>query len=343
MGQENEIVFEDLHGVNEDQPVTVDLDAGKKDDGISRAPAAQAADVDDADDDSMEFEPLHSAPKGAEDDEPEEQAASKASEDDDYSKKVKARIERERRAKQKALDEAGYWKKQAEKLAKDTSERERKSIQSSIEQAVSAIDQVQIDLERAIEDGQTKEQVRLTNKLTDLKADKARAEYSLTDLSDSGNLQPFDGKVSPESTKDSNEADKWINGRSDWYRAAGFERQTRVANRIDKEVYKDGFDPNTPEYFEELDKRIKAQFPDLYDDDAQNGADSQQPAQRRKPQPVVAPVGGENSRQSNRGSKVELGEADFQNMRRFGLDVNDPKVLKEYARNKQEAESGDRR
>ena len=51
MGQENEIVFEDLHGIVEDESVTVDLDAATKDDGISRAPAVQAADDVAVDDD----------------------------------------------------------------------------------------------------------------------------------------------------------------------------------------------------------------------------------------------------------------------------------------------------
>jgi hypothetical protein len=55
MGQENEIVFEDLHGVNEDDPVTVDLDAATKDDGITRAPAEQAADDGDVNDDDYQL------------------------------------------------------------------------------------------------------------------------------------------------------------------------------------------------------------------------------------------------------------------------------------------------
>lgn len=344
MTQENDVIFEDLHGINEDEPVTVDLDVSKKDTGIERSPTGKVADDDAGDNDDYEFEALRSAPKEADGDDEKDVAASTGNdEDDDYSKKVKARIERERRATKKAREESDYWRQQAEKLAKDTSEREKASIERDIEQADSAIEQVQADLERAIEDGQSKEQVRLTNYLTDLKANKARAEFRLTDLSDSGNLQPFSDKVSPTPKTDESHANQWIEGRSEWYRAKGFERQTRVANRIDKEVYKDGFDPNTPEYFEELDKRIKAQFPDLYDDDTSSDEDSSPRQTRRPTRSPVAPVGGnEDRRQKSTGSKVELGEADFANMRRFGLDVNNPQVLKEYARNKREAERGDR-
>lgn len=348
MAQENEIVFEDLHGVNEDEPVTVDLDAATKDDGITRAPAEQAADDVAGEDDDYEFDGLRSAPKDdseeppAEPQEDEPKVASSDSEDDDYSKKVKARIERERRAKRKAQDEASYWREQAESLAKDTSSRAKDGLKRDIEQADSAIERTLADLDSAIEAGNTKDQVKLTNELTDLKAKKFGAEASLNDLPESGNLQPFDGKVSSAKEKDLSQADKWMDDRSDWYRATGFERQTRAANRLDKEVYNAGFDPNTPEYFEELDKRLKAQFPDLYDEIDTTAEDD--PPKRRATRTPVTPVGGNDTpRQRTSGSKVELGEADFANMRRFGLNTNDPNVLKEYARNKREAESEDRR
>jgi hypothetical protein len=347
MGQENEIVFEDLHGVNEDEPVTVDLDAATKDVGIQRTPADQAADDDAGDDDGFEFDGLRSANKD-DDESPADQsasddeAASSDSADDDYSKKVKARIERERRATRKARDEAGYWKGQAEKLAKDTSSRDKDNLKRDIEQTDSAIVRTLADLDGAIEGGNTKDQVRLTDELTDLKAKKYTAEVSLTDLPESGNLQPFDGKVAPTTSKDESEADKWMEGRSAWYRADGFERQTVAANRVDKEVFNAGFDPNTPEYFEELDKRLKVTFPDLYDD-ADTLADDDPPPRKASRTPVT-PVGGNDTRrQRTSGSKVELGESDFANMRRFGLDTNDPNVLREYARNKREADQGERR
>lgn len=345
MGHENEIVFEDLHGVNEDDPVTVDLDAATKDDGITRTPAEQAADVDDVNDDDYQFDGLRSAPiddESADPQEDEKVAASSDGEDDDYSKKVKARIDRERRAKRKAQDEASYWREQAETLAKDTSSQAKETLKRDIEQVDSAIEQTLASLDSAIEEGKTKDQVRLTNELTDLKARKFGAEANLNDLPEGGNLQPFDGKVSPSTAKDLSEADKWMGDRSDWYKAAGFERQTRAANRIDKEVFNAGYDPNTPEYFEELDKRLKVTFPELYDE-ADTLADDEPPPRKATRSPVT-PVGGNDTRrQRTSGSKVELGEADFANMRRFGLNTNDPNVLKEYARNKREADQGDNR
>lgn len=356
---EDNIVFEDLHGVHEDKPVTVDLDAATKDDGITRAPAGQAADDDAKDDDRVEFDDLRSARRDEDDDESDDDAAdakdakddkaSKGGEDDDYSKKVKARIDRERRAKTKERQRAEYWENQARQLAKERYDADKSAYERTIEQADSAMAQTEADLEKAIEDGQTKDQVRLTKRLSDLKAEKVLAESRLENLSPDGNVQPFDDKVSPKGGKSTPKklSDEWMDDRSDWYGARGFERQTRLANRIDKEVFKDGYDPSTPEYFEELDRRIKEREPSLYEDlDAADdtGADDKPDKGRgKKPQQVVAPVGGnETRRQRTSGSKVELGEADFQNMRKFGLDPNDPEVLKEYARNKAEAEGARR-
>lgn len=333
----NEIVFEDLHGINEEDPVEVDLDASRKDDGIQRSPADDAADDGSVDDDGIEISNLRDA-KPASSGSDDDDDASTTGDDDDYSKKVKARIDREAKAKRKAQDEANYWRQQAENLAKKTSTQSKESIERKVEQATSKIESTLTALDAAIESGNTKDQVKLTSDLTDLKAEKIQAEIELRDLPESGNLQPFDGKVGLSSEKSL--ADQWMEDRNDWYGARGFERQTRLANRLDREVFEDGFDPKTAEYFQELDRRIKAKEPDLFDgadDDADD--DAYDRGKRRPKRSPVAPVtnGDNNKRRGRATGKVELDRSDFANMRRFGLDTNNPEVLKEYARNKREA------
>lgn len=336
---ENDIVFEDLHGVNEDQPVTVDLDADTKAAGIERAPTDQVVDDDAGNDDSVEFEGL----RGAEDAPPQplgDDTASSASVDDDYSKKVKARIQRATRATKKERDRGDYWEAQAKGLAKDSYERDKTTAERTIEQADSLIETTLTQLDAAIEAGSTKDQVRLTSLLTDQKAEKIQAEFSLNNLSPDGNVQPFSDTVPPASDDEPTKAADWMESRGDWYGARGFERQTRLANRLDKEVFRDGFEPSTDEYFEELDKRIKAKEPDLYDADV--STDDPPADRKQKRSPVAGVDGADNRRLRNSGSKVELDEDDFANMRRFNLDPNDPSVLKEYARNKREADQGER-
>jgi hypothetical protein len=343
---ENEIIFEDLHGSGKEETITVDLDADLNDAGITRTPAEQAADTKAKDDDDIQLDGLHAADKNAVVRPDDDDDASKAGADDDYSKKVKARIQRATRATRKEKDRGDYWEAQARQYAKDGYEGEKKAAERIIERADSQLEDTQTQLEAAIEGGNTKDQVRLTTLLTDQKAAKVRAEVSLENLSPDGNVQPFSGKVPDKTSGDRKKADDWMDGHDDWYGAKGFERQTRLANRLDKDVFKDGYEPDTDEYFDELDRRIKAKEPSLYDDgtdDDLTGKDDDKGDKGRGRQ-VVAPVGGnENRRQRSSSSKVQLTEEDFENMRRFRLDPNDPAVLKEYAKNKLEAEQGDDR
>lgn len=343
---ENEIVFEDLRGVHEEKPVTVDLDADTKGDGISRAPADQVADDDAGNDDDLKLDDLRSDDNDSLPLDDDDKGASKVSADGDYSKKVKARIQRATRATKTERDRGDYWETEAKRLAKDSYDRDKSSAETIIEQADAQIESTQDQLKTAIEDGKTDDQVRLTSQLTDQKAAKIQATFSLDNLSPDGNVQPFSGKVTTKKSDDPSKADDWMESRSDWYGAKGFERQTRLANRIDKEVHADGFDPGTDEYFEELDSRIKAKQPKLYDDDKDTDDDdvSDDTSKGRRRSPVAGvDRGTDGHRSSRRGNKVELGEADFANMRRFNLDPNDPEVLKEYARNKQESEQGEQR
>ena len=342
MGQENEIVFEDLHGVEKDESITIDLDAATKDDGITRTPAAQAVDDGAGNDDDIKIDELRSADgddqSAADTKLDDDDDASKSGEDDEYSKKVKARISREQRAKRKEKQRGDFWESQAKTLAKDSYERDKKSLTREVEQAGSAYTQVQSDLKKAIEDGNTDDQVRLTTRLSDLKAEQVMAGQRLEDLSPDGNVQPFDDKVTPEGKKDDQSlATGWMDDRGDWYGAEGFDRQTRLANRLDKEVYADGYRPDTTDYFEELDRRIKEKEPKLYEslDAADDDTGKDDKTDKGRGKQVVAPVGGnETRRQRTSSSKVELTSEDFDTMRQFNLDTNDPEVLKEFARNK---------
>lgn len=330
MGNENEIIFEDLRGVVEERPMTVDLDNDLKEEGITPGKERK-----------QELEP--------EDDEPDDLSASEEEEEpqeeeeeEDYSKRVKARIEREARAKRAAKAEAetamaerDYWKAQAANLHKQSFSQAEVQLKRSVEEAEAALKVLDVELEAAIENGNTKDQVRLTNKLTDLKAQKITAEIGLRDLPKDGEIPPFDGKVTPRSPKQPSKADKWMDSRNDWYGKKGFERQTRLANMIDKEVFSAGYDPATDEYFEELDRRIKVKEPTLYDD-LLDDSNTQRTTKRPLRSPVAAVDGGNAGVQRKSGNKVELTEADFRNMKRFNLDTKDPNVLKEYARNKRE-------
>jgi hypothetical protein len=89
-----------------------------------------------------------------------------------------------------------------------------------------------------------------------------------------------------------------------WYDEAGGNSDSRVVLAIDEQVAEDGFDPSTPQYWRELDKRVARALPHRVGANRGDGAgEGRQPAngngQRRGP-----PVGGSGSQElSARGGK----------------------------------------
>jgi hypothetical protein len=49
-----------------------------------------------------------------------------------------------------------------------------------------------------------------------------------------------------------------------WYDPSGANQDSRVALAIDSQLVEDGFDPRTPEYWDELDSRLKNYLPHRY-------------------------------------------------------------------------------
>ena len=53
-------------------------------------------------------------------------------------------------------------------------------------------------------------------------------------------------------------ADEWMD-RNPWYDPDGKDRESRIAKRIDSQLVKEGWDPATEDYWEELDARLQEQ------------------------------------------------------------------------------------
>lgn len=334
------IVFEDLRGVSDGGGdlgrIEIDLDAETP--GMRRlAPKVDKAPADDEDPEFVVVPRKADAGQGdgGEDDDD-------AGDDDKFSRKFQARLEREQRAKrrERQLREATETENVQLKrqLAKSTAAA-TKDTKESLDRQINAIEQ---NLEQAIEKADTKLQVRLTSDLTDAKARRIAADYGPA---------PIPGQDDEPGTSTTpvraQLAQEWKDGHSDWYARSGFERHTRIANRIDKEVHAAGFDPSEEDYFEELDKRLKKAIPDVFDTVGKTGdddADSERllPRSRDKGRSPVAPAGdgSRTQRQVVQTGKVELNEDDFVSMRKFGLDPNDPAVLKEFAKNRRQLLAG---
>lgn len=335
--QSDDIVFHDLHGVPDDESdvVQVDLDADG-DPAVSRTSRLAPDEGDDGDSEGANTESRRSA-LGGEDGDADEGGEG---DDDRFSRKFQDRLKREQRAKKRERERADELAAENARLQKQLKQSRQSQSKEDAEKLDREIQTVEEDLEAAHENGETKKVVKLTSQLTDLKARKIAAEFTQSPDDDGDDDARGGGQDRSGTRGGGNElVTEWIEKHSEWYQRRGFERQTRLANRIDRELAAEGWEPTEDDYFEELDRRLKEKAPEVFDDD---GDDARaKGGRKRSPVGGVGNESGTGAKPKGNPSKVELSREDFANMRRFGLDPSDPKVLKEYAANKrQNAEAG---
>jgi hypothetical protein len=94
-------------------------------------------------------------------------------------------------------------------------------------------------------------------------------------------------------------ASNWMSN-NQWYDPNGGNPDSRVALTIDHALAEEGWDPKTPEYWDELDNRLQRYLPHRYTEDAGN-----KPAQRR-PRNVVTGSGRESASSSGSGGRNQF-------------------------------------
>lgn len=339
--QTEDIVFEDLHGDAEadDSTVEVDLDG---EDGGSITHKARTSTEDGEPTGGNDGASIDYGDTSGDDDADDGGEPGEGDRGDDrFSKKFEKRLDREQRAKRRERDRADTAEADNARLRKQLAKKRGSSNEDKGRDLDRQIDQLEVDLTEAIEKGDTKSHVRLNGQLTDLKAEKIALKYVPEDDDDDG----LDD--SPATPPRNNLADEWMDDHSDWYGKKGFLRQTRLANRLDKEVHADGFRPSDEDYFEELDNRLREAAPELFDDDGDPAPPPRKTQRQRrdgKPRSPVASAddASRNSNPRTNPNKVDLGPIEFANMRRFGLDPNNKDHLKEYALNKRQTDAEER-
>jgi len=193
---------------------------------------------------------------------------------EDYSKGVQSRIakltrkmrEAERR-EAAAVEYASSLEKQRKadqdrftKIDSDYSKKVEEHVKSGMESA-------QKSLAQAIEAGDAAAQVEANKRIAELAFENAKIqqrqvvqEEKPAQLSDGGKLPERTPQSLPEADP---MAEDWA-ARNKWF---GTNRaMTFTAFEIHKDlVEKEGYDPKTNEYYEEIDKRIRVDFPNKFD------------------------------------------------------------------------------
>lgn len=332
---ESEIEYE----IVEEEVVPDADEAADDEDDEEETPADAAADPED---DEEEVD--------SEDDEEEVDAELKT-----YSKNVQKRIQREIRAKKAVQEElveiktkaSGYIAKlhdegkktfdEATKLQKQYDEMQD-SYATLLEQSLNEkAEFLQERLRRAKEEGNTDIEVKAMSELQTLSVqrgelqnitrtikgtrEKRETPKNIWELPDEVKAAQAASAAAPAKAKPTPRGETWMQSRS-WYGKPKFVEATEYAHIVDRKLLADGLNPNSKEYFTELDRRIAKRFPELYK------------AKAKTTTTPVAPVSSGTSRSTAPKGKVILTKVDLQKMQRFGLDPSNKAHLREWAKQK---------
>jgi hypothetical protein len=190
---------------------------------------------------------------------------------EEYSKGVQGRIAkltrkmRDAERREIAATEYASSLEKARKFDQDRFQKVDSDYTKKFEDNIkTGMDSAQNDLARAIEAGDAAAQVNANKKIATLAFDNAKLEQRKESVAQEKPVQLSDGGQLPRQTPRSMPqadpmAEDWA-GKNKWF---GRDRpMTFTAFEIHKDlVEKEGFDPKSDEYYAEIDKRIKVDFP----------------------------------------------------------------------------------
>lgn len=131
------------------------------------------------------------------------------------------------------------------------------------------------------------------------------------------------GAANPQVTRLAN---TWME-RNDWYDPSSNDEDTSIAKVIDRKLTEDGWDPASPDYWEELDRRLQKRLPHRYTDAVDDHS------RRSKPRSVVTGSGREVGGGASRSTFV-LSPEQVRAMKDAGLWDDQQKrasMIKRYA------------
>ena len=190
---------------------------------------------------------------------------------EDYSKGVQSRIAkltrkmREAERREAAATEYASSLEQARKLDQDRFNKVDSAYTKKFEDSIkTGMESAQTELARAIEAGDAAAQVQANKRIATLAFDNAKLEQRKETASQEKPVQLADGGNLPKETPRAlpaadPQAEDWAS-KNTWF---GKDRaMTFTAFEIHKDlVEKEGYDPKSDEYYVEIDKRIKVDFP----------------------------------------------------------------------------------
>ncbi len=126
-----------------------------------------------------------------------------------------------------------------------------------------------------------------------------------------------------------------------WYKIGATDRDSQRLSRIDDQVLKDGYDPATPAYWQELDRRARKALPHRFkskskdqDEDADDEDDEEDEPEEETPKPRSKAKGGPTFRTGGRNVTLKKGQVYVSRERREAMEEagvwDDPVLRKQY-------------
>lgn len=208
-----------------------------------------------------------------------------------------------------------------DQFAKQGKESEAASRKAEIDREMT---ELRKKLKEAKENGETDEELSIEDQLLDLRLEAreldrapARKEPEPTAKETPSQREP----QMPPAARD------WLTRNRDWFQRPEHSGASAFAIAESKRLAASGYAPESERHYDELDKRLKAKFPELY------GEKEEEDVDKRPPHGGSGNRGPQKPRNSGR-NKVVLTARDKANMQRFKLDPDDPNDVKTYAREK---------
>ena len=241
---------------------------------------------------------------------PENQEVNVETEHEDYSKKVKKRIDRltkkareAERQQEAAIEYARKIQAENQQLKSRVDSLDKGYVAEYEDRVNTQTEALQRDMETAIATSDTAAQVELNKKMAQLAIEEERVKAAKLQQAQSAayvqaqqqqaQQQAQQGVPAQAPVRPDPKADEWAS-KNEWF--GEDEAMTFAAFGIHKKlVEEESFDTNTPEYYDEVDKRMREAFPHKF-----NGEDFSSASETRRPQQAVASA----TRSSGSGRKT---------------------------------------
>jgi hypothetical protein len=219
---------------------------------------------------------------------------------DSYSENVKKRIKDltharhdERRIKEATLREKQELEQFAQRLINENKQLKEYVNVGSQQYATTVKSAAEQELEMARRNYKAAQEAFDTDAIIAAQEALAEAKWKLEAAKNfrPTTLQTEESDVQTQQTRQPNiQPDertlRW-QAKNQWFGADGFEEYTSYALGLHKKLVNSGYNPQSAEYFEEIDSRVKKTFPELFGEDVRSTSAEVSP---RKTASVVAPA-----------------------------------------------------